>query len=189
MKHSYYLAAVVAAVACVRAFVIGGWLGAKGIATPSAALPERIASQPSEPKRRPILFQPDPIRCLDNAASGTVALEVTEWGCFSFSQNQIEVRWQAGRATRIVTSQQAPPRQEQTTFAAVRPFVAMVASLVDRDEGTPNSQSTNHVSAKLRWRCDDGPTQQLELAEDTSVRSSSQRVAGLRALLHAHRFE
>lgn len=192
MKHSYYLAAVVAVVACGRAFVLGGLLGAKSTEPPSATPPplamppNRVADEPREPTRAPLRLQPDPIRCLQSAASGSVLLEVDEWGCFASDTNAIEVRWQAGRATRIVQAQQAPTRQEQTTVTAVRPFVAMIASLIDRDEGTPNCQSTNHVRAKLRWQCDNGPMQQVELSEDTGVRSSSQRVAGLRALLHAH---
>lgn len=150
MKHSYYLAAVVAVVACVRAFVLGGLLGAKSDATATPpSPPPPVVSQPSASTRHRIFLRPDPIRCLDTVASGSLALEVAEWGCFSFAENQIEP------ASSIET--RAHP-----------------------------TASTNHVKATLRWQCDNGPAQQLELSEETCMRSSNQRVAGLRALIHAH---
>lgn len=37
MKHPYELAAAVAVVACVNAFIVGGLLGAKSASTPSPA--------------------------------------------------------------------------------------------------------------------------------------------------------
>lgn len=186
MKHSYELAAAVAVVACVNAFIVGGLLGAKSASTPTPALPS-VANGPSEPTRPiPPYVPSNAIRCLKTATSGSVFLRVEERSCFSHDDNEIEVIWRDGQATRVINQRRQPPRRERTTFAAARPFVAMLASLVDQIEGTSDCVGSGELTAKVRWQCGTEPVQEIELADFDCGRGSTTRIAGLRALIHAH---
>lgn len=189
MKRSYYLVALIAVVACVRAFILGGWLGAKQFATPPAPAPPPAPAAPvvtTTPK------QPEPVDvpsvaslCLVDAASGSMVIEMLEWGCYGSYKNEIEVRWNAGHATRIVKARGATPRHESTTIARVRPFVAMVANFLAREEAARDCVSTAHLAAKVRWQCGTAPVQQIEL-KGHRCQQSAKRLDGLYALLHAH---
>lgn len=99
--------------------------------------------------------------------------------------SEIEVIWRDGQATRVINQRRKPPRRERTTFAAARPFVAMLASLVDQIEGTSDCVGSGDLAAKVRWQCGTEPVQEIELADFDCGRGATTRIAGLRALIHA----